>query len=95
MTVTWQVRLAGTRPLSMLRISATQYLVICHLSSDTVARIVLVDISTQERVWNEIQPNVLIFGRARNALIEWQGACIVQMPQLIHGLSNFLTRVIK
>lgn len=73
MSVNWTVNLAGSRPLSMLRISSTEYLVICHLSSDTVPRVVLVDISVPERRWTQIQPSVRIFGRARNSLLLWEG----------------------
>jgi len=68
MDVLWECPLAGTRPLSMLRVSETEYAVICHLTSDTTGRLVLVDAGTESRAWHQDLSPLTILGRARNCL---------------------------
>lgn len=70
LSVKWYVALAGDRPLGMLQLSATRVLVLCHLISDTVARLVLIDVPTKQRLWWE-NVGVEVFGRARNVLRAW------------------------
>lgn len=71
MSIDWSVGLAGSRALSMYRLSATEYLIICHLTSDTVERLVLVDTAAQSRRWFSNQ-GIKIFGRSRNSIISWE-----------------------
>lgn len=85
MTPLWSANLAGTRPLSMARVGTDRYLVICHLISTTQIRLVLVDTTTQTRVWHRTLPP-LVFGRARNALRWWAGKLWAQCDDGLHEI---------
>lgn len=87
LTVLWNCRLAGTRPLSMLRMGH-RYIVLCHLTSDTVPRLVMVDTQAQAREWAIRQEHTTIFGRSRNSLCKHRGQIYALADDGVHVIDT-------